>query len=268
MNIAEGELTSIAICWVAERADGAGIALTSHDLPVVREGITYEPSQGLTPGSVTKASGTDAEDSEIEGAIGGEGLTELDLDLGRWDGASVLLAALDWETPEKTPIELLSGELGEVSVENGRFSAELRGAASKLARPVCPKTSPECRAELGDKACRVDLGSRSIRARVFGNAGRELTFETAVDERFRMGRLRYLLGENCGIITTILAVEGNAVRVSDAPRGVLEPGCLVELREGCDKRLETCSARFANAENFRGEPHLSGTDLLTRYPGS
>jgi len=31
--------------------------------------------------------------------------------------------------------------------------------------------------------------------------------------------------------------------------------------------METCSARFGNAVNFRGEPYLPGNDLLTRYPG-
>ena len=30
MSIADGELTSLALCWRLERADGAGIALTSH----------------------------------------------------------------------------------------------------------------------------------------------------------------------------------------------------------------------------------------------
>ena len=45
------------------------------------------------------------------------------------------------------------------------------------------------------------------------------------------------------------------------------PG-LVAIVEGCDKRLATCSERFVNAANFRGEPHLPGMDLLTRYPGA
>ena len=42
-------------------------------------------------------------------------------------------------------------------------------------------------------------------------------------------------------------------------------GDLVELSEGCDRRFETCVARFGNGVNFRGEPHLPGMDLLTRY---
>ncbi|HLL58748.1 MAG TPA: phage BR0599 family protein, partial [Allosphingosinicella sp.] len=45
-------------------------------------------------------------------------------------------------------------------------------------------------------------------------------------------------------------------------------GDLVEISEGCDKSFATCTARFANGANFRGEPHLPGMDLLTRYPGA
>jgi uncharacterized phage protein (TIGR02218 family) len=45
-------------------------------------------------------------------------------------------------------------------------------------------------------------------------------------------------------------------------------GVRVRLTEGCDKRFETCRVRFANSVNFRGEPHLPGNDLLTRYPGA
>jgi uncharacterized phage protein (TIGR02218 family) len=58
------------------------------------------------------------------------------------------------------------------------------------------------------------------------------------------------------------------VRVRDVPSLPIEAGCSIELREGCDKRFATCSGRFANAANFRGEPHLPGNDLLTRYPGA
>ncbi|MFL6789431.1 MAG: phage BR0599 family protein, partial [Sphingomicrobium sp.] len=53
-----------------------------------------------------------------------------------------------------------------------------------------------------------------------------------------------------------------------APSSAVAIGTPLEIIEGCDKRLETCSARFANAANFRGEPHLPGNDLLTRYPGA
>jgi uncharacterized phage protein (TIGR02218 family) len=92
--------------------------------------------------------------------------------------------------------------------------------------------------------------------------------DIGVDDRFVLGRLRYMNGSNCGLSTVILSAGGNIVQVRDLPRAPVESGCRVELREGCDKRFETCVSRFANAANFRGEPHLPGNDLLTRYPGA
>jgi len=99
-------------------------------------------------------------------------------------------------------------------------------------------------------------------------AGAALTLDAGVDERFVLGRLRYLGGANCGLTATVLAASGNSVELRELPRAAVESGCRVELREGCDKRFDTCVSRFANAENFRGEPHLPGNDLLTRYPGA
>jgi len=34
------------------------------------------------------------------------------------------------------------------------------------------------------------------------------------------------------------------------------------IRAGCDKRIETCGAKFANTANFRGFPHIPGQDTI------
>ena len=36
-------------------------------------------------------------------------------------------------------------------------------------------------------------------------------------------------------------------------------------RAGCDKRIATCSAKFANVANFRGFPNIPGQDAILRY---
>ena len=46
----------------------------------------------------------------------------------------------------------------------------------------------------------------------------------------------------------------------------LVPGDLIRLEAGCDKRAETCRAKFANFLNFRGFPHIPGEDWLTTFP--
>jgi uncharacterized phage protein (TIGR02218 family) len=222
----------------------------------------------MTPASVTRSLGLTAQSAEASGALSSAALSEEDLYAGRWDGARVGLTAVDWQMPDADPIRLLGGEIGSISIEGESFSAELRGAAAALDGPVCPATSAECRAEFGGKQCRVDLAGRTMHARVVSADGAVLTLDMSVDDRFVLGRLRYMSGGNCGLASVMLSASGNAVQVRELPRAPVEPGTRVELREGCDKRLETCVTRFANAENFRGEPHLPGSDLLTRYPGA
>ena len=85
---------------------------------------------------------------------------------------------------------------------------------------------------------------------------------------YAYGRLRWIDGANGGLSSAILASAGTGITLREAPPFAVAAGVLVELREGCDRRFETCCARFANAVNFRGEPHLPGNDLLTRYPGA
>jgi hypothetical protein len=66
--------------------------------------------------------------------------------------------------------------------------------------------------------------------------------------------------------TVILAVNGTQLTIRDRARAAIEVNAIIEIREGCDKLFATCVSRFANAANFRGEPHVPGNDLLTRYP--
>lgn len=267
-SICEGPLTSLALCWRIERGDGAGVALTSHDRELARDGDRYIAEPGVTPAAVTRSLGLEPHSAEVAGALSATALTESDLTLGRWDGARVRLTAIDWSAPDGESIALLGGELGEVSLEGESFSAELNGAASRLAASPCPATSPECRAQFGDKSCRVDLAGRSTRAVVVSSEGNVIVIGGAVDDRYMFGRLRYSSGANCGLETVVLGVDGAQLTIRDRPRARAEAGAIVTLREGCDKRFETCVGRFGNAANFRGEPHLPGNDLLTRYPGA
>jgi len=266
--ILAGPLTSVTFCWTLQRPDGAGLGLTSSDRDLSHEGITYRAAPGVTPAAINRSLGLEPDAGEIAGALSADALSERDLALGRWTGSSVSLVALDWSETSGESVELLGGVLGEIAIDGDGFSAELHGASSKLAKPVCPRTSPECRAALGDKQCRVDLAGRTARAKVVSANANILQLDSPVEDRFLFGRVRYLSGDNCGLASIVLGANGSEISVRDRPGAEVTPGTIVELREGCDKRLETCVTRFQNAANFRGEPHLPGTDLLTRYPGA
>jgi len=266
--IAVGGVTSIAFCWRLERRDGAGLGLTSHDQAVVVAGDTYRSSPGMKPAAVRLRAGIEPQSGEVGGALSDRGLTERDFEVGRWDGARISLSAIDWRDPQLSPLALVEGGLGAVTMKDGEFTADLIGAAAALSAAACPETSPECRAELGDRSCRVDLAGKRERFVAVALDGNRVMFDRVVGDDFAFGEACLMGGAARGWRSRILGVEGVAVILRDPPPIEIAGGTPVRLTEGCDKRFETCRTRFANSANFRGEPHLPGNDLLTRYPGA
>jgi uncharacterized phage protein (TIGR02218 family) len=271
VGILDGTLTALAFCWRLERRDGICLGFTTHDRDLAFGGLVYRAAPGMLPSAITLSDGFDAGGLDVSGALTSEAIAREDLFAGRWDGAAVRLFMVSWEDPAGDQILLARGELGDVSAKGNGFEAELLGPAARLERPVVEQTSPECRAELGDKRCRVDMAGRVRVTRVTAvpEEGRvEVAEASEVPGAYAFGRLRWLSGANSGLESGILASAGGTMTLRDPPPHPPEPGDWVEIAEGCDKLFGTCSARFANAENFRGEPHLPGMDLLTRYPGA
>lgn len=268
MNMLTRELTTLAWCWRIERRDGVAIGLTSHDRELTVDGFVYRAAPGMTPSALRREGGLEPDTMSVDGALSTGAITAADLIAGRWDGARVVLFAADWSAPGEI-VALGEGRLGTVSIRDGWFSAELRGPGAALARAVSEECSPECRAALGDRRCRVPMAGRRRFARVAAVSGEAVTLDAAEPSpnAYGEGRLRWLGGPNAGLDSAIAASDGAAVTLRAAPPFAIEAGALVEVEEGCDKRLATCADRFGNALNFRGEPYLPGTDLLTRYPG-
>jgi uncharacterized phage protein (TIGR02218 family) len=263
-------LATVALCWRLERRDGVALGFTSHDRNLSIDGLVYRAAPGMLPSSVTLSDGFDADSLDVEGALTSDAITAEDLKAGRWDGAALSVFMVDWEAPDGERLAIARGELGEVSIRGEGFAAELRGPTALLERAAVEQTSPECRAQLGDRRCRIDLAARTRLTRI-ADIIDEVTIvvaDAAADNAYGYGRLRWLSGANSGLSSSIRASQDMRLTLREAPPWAPAIGELVEIAEGCDKRLATCSGRFGNAANFRGEPHLPGTDLLTRYPGA
>lgn len=262
------QLSSQAWYWSVQRADGVGLATTSHDRSADVEGVTYEAAPDFTPDELILSDRLFGSELSFSGPLVSRGLRRQDVVAGRWSGASIQLAVGDWRSASP-PTVLCGGQLGLLRIRGEAFTAKLDLKPEKLREQACPQTSPECRAMLGDRQCRVDLRERRQHSHVSIANGAALTLADATDlQRFRFGRLRWLSGKNAGLEHDVVDVAQGWLRLREEPAYEAEPGDRVLLTDGCDKRLQTCSERFHNVANFRGEPHLPGTDLLTRYPGA
>lgn len=262
------ELDGVATYWRVFRRDGVTLGFTSHDRDLWFGGINHRAAPGMLPSAIRKTSDLSDDSAEMTGVLSHDTISDGDLRIGRFDYAKIEVGAVDWTM--LSPIPLYFGSIGQVSTLDGHFSAELQSNKADLAKDIIPRTSPTCRAQFCGPGC----GLSAVRFTHVGSVtevDRDLNAVTvSLDpaEVFVGGRLRWLDGPAAGQRTLVIGNENNSLVLADP----LPPGALnsarVELLEGCDHRLVTCSTRFANAINFQAEPFLPGNDLLVRGPAT
>ncbi len=135
-----------------------------------------------------------------------------------------------------------------------------------------------CDRVLGDAKCGVDTSAPEFSVEAVAAAGSsgavlgvegDLTAYAA--EWFVHGRVVWIDGRNAGTSQSVkadrvLSGGGREVELWQEPPAGLQAGDRFRLVSGCDKRAESCRAKFVNFMNFRGFPHIPGEDWVTAYP--
>jgi uncharacterized phage protein (TIGR02218 family) len=264
------EALHLAVCVRIERQDGEVFCLTTHDAALLVEGETYETMSGVDATAVRQETGAGVDNLDVGGLVSSDRITEADLLAGRFDGAQVRLFVVDWRQPNLAPLRLLSGYLGNIRLQAGRYVAEVRSLAQRLGQQVGVLVSPTCRARaLGDAECGVNLAAyRATRVVVSVKNRSDITFggDWNPSGWYSYGRIQMMSGANSGIAREVRAhtqSSGQArLQLQEALPFDVAVGDVATLEAGCDRRLETCRDRFNNVARFRGEPHVPGTETL------
>ena len=260
------ELDTTASWWRIYRCDGVTLGFTTHDRDLWFDGIVHRAAPGMLPSAIRVTSGFEDDPGDIEGALSHASVTAADLAGGRFDAAEVECGVVDWETLERA--SLYSGSIAGVTSEGAGFRAELESAKARLAHDPIPVTGPTCRARFCGPGCGLNPAAFEKRVRVTAIDGdtQTLRVDLADASAYRFGSLRWMDGPATGLSTRIVDTDGPVLMLA----GRIDPdwslGLRVQLREGCDRTVATCAARFGNAVNFQGEPFLPGNDMLAQYP--
>ena len=266
--------TTLSWCWRISRADGMALGFTDHDRVLSFNSTDFEPESGFAASEIRAGSDLAVDAQDATGVLSSDRITETDILDGRWDNAAVELWRVNWADTSQRVL-LRRGAVGQIRRGRMAFVAEVRSLAHLLGQTVGRTFQAGCDAALGDARCGIDLEnaiykgtgvvSDLLRERAFmasGLAGFDAGW-------FTSGTLTWTTGANAGRITEVLAhgLDGSIATLTllEAPvRAVAESDGFI-ARAGCDKRIATCSAKFANVVNFRGFPNIPGQDAVLRY---
>jgi uncharacterized phage protein (TIGR02218 family) len=269
-HLASG-VTTLCWCWRLTRRDSVAQGFTDHDRDLVFDGRTFEAAAGFTASEIKDAVGLSVANLEVTSALSSDHLAEADLSAGLYDEAKVEIFRVNWQDTDQRVL-MRAGSLGEVKRAGVAFSAEVRGLAHYLQQPKGRLFQYACDADLGDARCGVDLSSPTYKgtgAVVEIQSARRFTasgLDAYGSGWFTHGLLTFTSGAASGqkIEVKLHAKAGDVVTLElwSVARLPLESGQSFTVTAGCDKQLETCRAKFANAVRFRGFPHMPGNDYL------
>ena len=212
---------------------------------------------------------------DVLGALSSDHLEDGDLAAGLYDDAEIEIWRVNWQEPDQRVL-MRKGNLGEISRGPTGFTAEVRGLTHRLNQPTGRLYQYACDADLGDARCGVTLsdaaftGSGTI-ASVLDNREMIVTgLDAYADAWFTRGLLTFTSGVNQNEVLEVkrhAKSGGNVVlEVWHAPAQAIEAGVTLNVSAGCDKQFNTCRTKFANADQFRGFPHIPGNDFALSYP--
>jgi uncharacterized phage protein (TIGR02218 family) len=152
-----GEVTTLATCWQITCRDGVVLGFTDHVHDLEMDGVIYAAASGYTRTAIRGTADLAVDNLDVESVFSDDGITEEDLRTGKYDFAEVRMFLVNYEDLAQGILKLRRGWLGEVTIRDGMYVAELRGMTQRLQMTVGEVYAPDCAADLGDARCGVDL---------------------------------------------------------------------------------------------------------------
>ncbi|PYE28773.1 putative phage protein (TIGR02218 family) [Rhizobium sp. PP-CC-3A-592] len=268
-----GDATTVCHGWRVTRRDGVVIGFTEHDRDLRFTGTDFLAASGFRASETEAAAGLAADAGEVTGGFSSAAISEADVAAGRYDGARVEQFVVNWQAPEQHML-LTVQDIGEVMRAGGAFRAELRSLTHRLSEVQGRSYGRRCDAAFGDARCGASLAGRSetgVILEVAGDVGLVVSGLSAAVGAYRYGLIRMTSGANvgwtCDVEDHVVELDGATVRLTLwlPPPVPLSAGDTLTVTMGCDKSFATCRDRFANALNFRGFPHMPGSDFSYGY---
>ena len=269
--------TSLCACWLIIRTDDVTLGFTDHDQTITFDGINFEPANGLEGSEIAAKLGAQVDTSEITGILHSQAISEDDIEMGRYNGASVKTYWVNWRDVSMREL-LRIDTIGEIVREDLIFRAELRSQQQQMNVPQGRRYQSQCDVLVGAPRCGINIeGSAYKGTGTVSEVKNRFLVEASglsgfAANWFSHGTVYWQNGKRIKITDRVIAhanADGIVSLSFSQPVGDwVEVGDAFFVFVGCDRRYSTCKSKFSNSLNFQGFPHIPGNDFVLSVPKS
>lgn len=278
-HLAGRPTTLTMLCKVTRRGndpdnlypDTEQYGFTHHYKDIAFQGLTYEAASGISASEFASRAGLSVDNMNVLGALDSASITEEDLIAGKWDYAKVEFFIVNYADLTQGRLYVASGTLGEISIGDTEYEAEIRGTMQPVQNTFGRAYLPACDADWGDARCGLDPEvfpdgkvTTTVTTAAVG-ARRQFIASgiTQAAEWFTYGKLVWTSGLNQGVVSVVKqhTTGGNITLQLPTPYNIT-PSDGFYVLAGCDKTAAMCKAKFNNKINFRGFDKIPGRDRV------
>jgi uncharacterized phage protein (TIGR02218 family) len=267
-----------ATLWQIDRTDGVTLRFTDHDSVLLFDSQQFLPAGGVSPSARQRNEQLKDRNLEAMGALTSDAITFDDLRAGRYRQAQVTERLVDWRYPWADAFYQCRYYIVSTTFNGDVWTASLEGLTHRLKMVHGRIYGRTCDvAQFGDDRCDPEAVGR-LAANTFPGSITSINtprrdFGTDVTGRpanwFKSGTVYFTSGNCNGLRMDVSKsyTSGRLVLWIDMPFN-LQIGDTFNVVTGCDRLFGTCRTKFGNGPNFRGFPHIPGTDAAFKTPDS
>lgn len=257
---------------------GTVLRYTSDDVATTANGITFTAGPVIKRGRVKNAVGVEVDSMDMSIAadasitVDGKPILQY-IASGGFDNADVVVEKAFSNGPGQPwvgTVHVFGGIVSEVNSCSRYDVAFTVASDSQLLNVKVPRGiyQPGCPNTLFDSACGLVKASFKTVGKATGNSSasrtqfpHNMTLATGYCD---LGSITFTSGLNNGITRTIKThVNGGNITVIQPWPYAVANNDTFEAYPGCDKTKPTCSGKFSNILNFRGQPFIPAPETVT-----
>jgi uncharacterized phage protein (TIGR02218 family) len=145
--------------FVKQRISGTIQGFTMHDKDLDKDlgdgngVVTYQAANSFIQRAINNTDTFAVDNSQVEAILDSSAFDPDDIDAGVYDRALIKIFLLDWTDTSLDAIALRRGSIGEITIAEKSFTAELRGMLQRYTEEIVEVYTPSCRVDLGDTRC-------------------------------------------------------------------------------------------------------------------
>lgn len=270
-----GGARRFARCWKITRKDATVLTFTEHGSRLVVGGLNYSPLGAVTSSAEAHEEGAVTSNRDILAALRSDKVTEVDLRVGKYWGATVEEFTVDHRFPFGGTFYARTYTIENTRWDGEKWKATIVSMRERLEMTVGQTIHKICNVrQFGDARCGVNKDSFKVSGKKITTVGTQrLNFLTDLPDTFATdwfadGELLWTSGLNNGLTFEVKSWSPATKKIelySPTPY-LLAVNDTFDIWRGCDRTFKTCDEIYGNSKRFRGYKDTPGTDELFLTP--